>query len=389
MYDTANLSSNMKKYRKALGLTQTELAKKLFISTQSISKWETGLSFPDIKNLCMLASALCVTTDDLLRSNIRSDKNAMIAIDGGGTKTEFILFYETGEILGRIVLKGSNPNTYGIENATATLREGIDSLLRICPTVTAIYAGIAGCGIAENREAVLSFLRTQYTQIPFIKVQTDIINVIYTAENTENCIAAVSGTGCAVYVKIGESLRRLGGWGYLFDRGGSAYDIGRDGLVAALAERDGLGEKTAITALIEKSLGASVIDKIPTFYSRGNEYIASFAKYVFEAYETGDTVAAKIIQATADRIAALINHAIKSCGANGNTLLAGGMIEAQADVLLPLIKAKLNKKATVSLSAMPQILGAAVCCTKAFAVYEQSMRGKLMLEYTKITEQEK
>ena len=348
MYDISNFASNMRKYRKAMGLTQTELAKKLFISTQSISKWETGLSFPDIKNLCLLASALSVTTDDLLSSRNTDGKTAMIAIDGGGTKTEFVLFLETGEILGRTVLKGSNPNTYGFESATATLREGIDTLLRIFPTVNAIYAGIAGCGIPENQEAVSSFLHSQYKSIPFIKVQTDIINVIYTAENTENCIAAVSGTGSAVYVKIGESLKRIGGWGYLFDRGGSAYDIGHDGLVAALSERDGIGEETAITPLVEEALGTSVVDKIPTLYSKGNEYIASFAKYVFEANKAGDTVAAKIISSTADRIAVLINHAIKSCGADGNVLLAGGMIEAQADVLLPLIKAKLNKKATVS-----------------------------------------
>lgn len=389
MYDISKLASNIRKYRKAAGITQTDLARKLFISTQSISKWETGLSFPDVKNLCMLADALFVTTDDLLYSCDPNEKPAMIAIDGGGTKTEFLLFLESGEILSRIVLKGTNPNTHGIENATSTLREGIDTLFRICPTVSAIYAGIAGCGLSENRNAIVASLRTRYTSIPLIKIQSDINNVIYTAEDTENCIAAICGTGSAVYVKKGESLRRLGGWGYLFDRGGSAYDIGREALIAALAESDGIGEKTVITQLIEKALGSPVFDKIPALYSHGNEYIASFAKYVFEAYKMGDAVAAKIITETADRIAMLINHAIINLGSDGNTLLAGGMIEAQADILLPMIKEKLHKKARASLSAMPQILGAAICCTKTFASYKPSMRDRLILEYTKIISSEK
>ncbi len=386
MYDTSNFASNMRKYRKAAGLTQTDLAKKLFISTQSISKWETGLAFPDLKNLCLLTNALSVTIDDLVRRSRDDENNALIAIDGGGTKTEFLLFLETGEIIERIVLKGSNPNTYGLENAEATLCEGIDALLRTCPTVNAIYAGIAGCGIPENQAAVTSFLRLQYASVPFIKVQTDILNVIYTAESTENCIAAVCGTGSAVYMKSGENFKRIGGWGYLFDSGGSAYDIGHDALVAALAEGDGIDDKTIITELIENELDAPVAEKIPLLYSKGNEYIASFARFVFEANAKGDEVAAKIISRTTDRISELINHAIRQSGTT-NVLLAGGMIEAQAEVLLPLIRTKLNKKATISLSAMPQILGAAICAVKTFANFTPELRGNLILGYTEVCEQ--
>ena len=388
MYDISNLAINMKKFRKAAGITQAELADKLFISTQSISKWETGLSLPDVKNLCILAESLSVTTDDLLRPQVPSDRTAMIAIDGGGTKTEFLLFCESGEIVDRLVLKGSNPNTYGLESASATLREGIDLLIRSCPAVSAIYAGIAGCGIPENQAAIAGMLKSRYTNIPFIKVQSDIPNVIYTSDKTDNCIAAVCGTGSAVYTKVGEEIRRIGGWGYLFDRGGSAYDIGRDGLTAVLAERDGIGERTAITPLIENALGASVMESIPTIYARGNEYIASFARYVFEAYKEGDKVAERIISSTVDRITELINLAIKSHGCTGHTILAGGMIEAQANILLPLIRARVNKKANVTLSSMPQILGAAICCTKNFAVYSLEMRNKLVLEYSRITASE-
>ncbi len=385
MYEVSNLAANIRIHRKALGITQTELAKKLFISTQSISKWETGLSFPDVENLCLLASALSVSMDDLLGSRKGNDEHTLIAIDGGGTKTEFLLYCESGEILSRVVLKGTNPNVCGVENACAVLREGIDALLRVCPTASVIYAGIAGCGLCETRDAISAFLSSTYMTISKIQVSTDILNVIYTSEKSDNCIAVISGTGSAVYAKCHDTMHRIGGWGYLFDQGGSAYDIGHDGLVAALAENDGIGESTAITKIIERALGAPVPDKLSQIYNGGNEYVASFAKCVFEAYEMGDKIAARIIENSAERLACLINRAMKEYSYDGNVILAGGLIKAQADIMIPLIRAKLPKRATLHLAALPQILGAAIGGVKTFGGYTYAMRERLLLEYAKIT----
>lgn len=54
------------KRRKELGLTQQQLAEKLFISDKVVSKWETGKSIPDTAILVELAKALDVTVNDLL-----------------------------------------------------------------------------------------------------------------------------------------------------------------------------------------------------------------------------------------------------------------------------------------------------------------------------------
>lgn len=52
--------------RKRLGLTQRELAGRLYVSCQAVSKWETGLSLPDVGLLIPLAEALEVTVTELL-----------------------------------------------------------------------------------------------------------------------------------------------------------------------------------------------------------------------------------------------------------------------------------------------------------------------------------
>ena len=52
--------------RKELGLTQEELAEKLFVSGKTISNWETGKTTPDIDNVIFLSNYLKVSLNDLL-----------------------------------------------------------------------------------------------------------------------------------------------------------------------------------------------------------------------------------------------------------------------------------------------------------------------------------
>lgn len=59
--------SNIAVRRKALGMTQEQLAAKLGISAPAVSKWETGSSYPDITLLCPLARALGINVDTLLQ----------------------------------------------------------------------------------------------------------------------------------------------------------------------------------------------------------------------------------------------------------------------------------------------------------------------------------
>ena len=53
--------------RKEKHLTQKELAERLFISDKAVSKWERGLSMPNVSMLIPIAEALGVTVTELLR----------------------------------------------------------------------------------------------------------------------------------------------------------------------------------------------------------------------------------------------------------------------------------------------------------------------------------
>ena len=59
------ISQNIAAFRKAKGYTQEQLGELLGVSNQAVSKWETGVSYPDVMLLPNIAEALGVTLNDL------------------------------------------------------------------------------------------------------------------------------------------------------------------------------------------------------------------------------------------------------------------------------------------------------------------------------------
>ena len=61
-----DFSEKLQELRKQKGLTQEELAQKLYVSRTAISKWESGRGYPSIDSLKEIAKFFCVTVDQLL-----------------------------------------------------------------------------------------------------------------------------------------------------------------------------------------------------------------------------------------------------------------------------------------------------------------------------------
>lgn len=67
-------SKNLKTLRKQKGFSQEELASRLHVVRQTISKWEKNLSVPDADTLIRLAEILEVSVSELLGSKIETEK---------------------------------------------------------------------------------------------------------------------------------------------------------------------------------------------------------------------------------------------------------------------------------------------------------------------------
>ena len=77
MMDLNKISSFIKNKRKELGITQEELAERLFVTEKAISRWETGRGTPDISLLLPLSKELNIDVSELLNGeeNINANNN--------------------------------------------------------------------------------------------------------------------------------------------------------------------------------------------------------------------------------------------------------------------------------------------------------------------------
>lgn len=74
MLDNIKIGNFITEKRKALGLTQQQLADRLNISFQAVSKWENGTTYPNIELLKDLATVLGVSVDEILAGCERDDE---------------------------------------------------------------------------------------------------------------------------------------------------------------------------------------------------------------------------------------------------------------------------------------------------------------------------
>lgn len=68
------LSGQIKKYRDMLGLSQEELAEKIFVTRQSVSNWENGKTYPDLQSLLRLSDLFNLSLDELIKGDIETMK---------------------------------------------------------------------------------------------------------------------------------------------------------------------------------------------------------------------------------------------------------------------------------------------------------------------------
>ena len=64
-----NLGNRIKTEREKLNISQDDLAKKMDISRQAISKWETGSSYPDIEKILRLSEIFNLSLDELVKGD--------------------------------------------------------------------------------------------------------------------------------------------------------------------------------------------------------------------------------------------------------------------------------------------------------------------------------
>lgn len=282
-----------------------------------------------------------------------------IAIDSGGTKTDAVLFDETGHICKRSLTRGCNSMDIGLENAKSHLLSVVKELVDSIPNhekLTALYSGVAATDYYNGE--IGKYVQSFYPDIS-MRFEDDAVNLISGTVGHINACAIVCGTGSSLYARIDGKIIHLGGWGYLIDTGGSGYSLGRDALYECFRYCDGRGPKTLMYDLIKEQMGIAPENNIPGIYSGGRPYIASFANVVFSARKKGDPIAERVFQKNVYSLAELTFAVEKWFGDTYKCVLGGGIFSAFPEYAEEL-KRQCSPLAELIRATVPPILGGVI-----------------------------
>lgn len=349
-------SSNLKSLRLKAGLSRAALAKMISYSEKSIEKWEMTSALPPVSIVSKLAKIFGVTVDNILYSS-KVEIKYILGIDGGGTKTEFLLSKLNGEKVDSLLLGSSNPVDIGIEKSISVLKRGIEE---ICSGINrkeiSVFAGLSGGSTGSNKKEIENFLLT----MNFGKYAngSDTENALELALGGEDGVAVIMGTGIIALAQKNKERKRVGGWGYLIDKGGSGFNFGSDALDSALKALDGRGGSVLLKDLIEEKIGMPLDASIGDIYLKGKTYIASFAECVFKAFEQGDSEAQRIIEQNVSEVVKIITSANNFFDKKDVKIVICGGLSNQKEILSRYFDKYLNKDIKITFNNEAMVKGA-------------------------------
>ncbi|TXT49908.1 MAG: BadF/BadG/BcrA/BcrD type ATPase, partial [Spirochaetes bacterium] len=246
----------------------------------------------------------------------------IFGIDGGGTSARLSAESLDGIETAKLETLSMNPRSVGWEGTRLSLRLLFRALKEEesfpLDSCAAGFAGVAGIGRTGDREKFLAILREETGLTCPLEADTDALPALVGALGSREGILLIAGTGSiALGSRISNPvLVRSGGWGHILGDEGSAYDVGRRGIAAALRYRDKRGQQTLLLDFMLAHFGISdPFLMIPEVYENFDKAkIAGFASQVGRARDAGDKVAEGIFESVAQELADLVVSVAEEIG---------------------------------------------------------------------------
>lgn len=254
------------------------------------------------------------------------EQQYIFAVDGGGTKTDFVIVNQDGKILGQQKIGPSNLYSRSYREIKRDWVKGLKQVIKKAKMPARATFTAAGIGIAGLDNKAMKQVAHKLTKevlgfrLP-PKKKLHIVNdtvIGFWSGCTDYCgagIGIVGGTGSNCYGmnKKGEEYW-VSGLGHILADQGGGYEIGMNALKAVVKSADGRGPKTILEQMVLRHFKEKdVRDLIPHIYNKpfGKKQAAQIALFVEEAAIKGDKVAKKIAEDAADELILMVETVAK------------------------------------------------------------------------------
>jgi N-acetylglucosamine kinase len=234
-----------------------------------------------------------------------------LGIDGGGSKTSFLLVDEYYNEICHVQTGPSNYLSVGPETASESITQGIQ---RLTEKPDIVCAGFAGAGRPDSLAFYRELLQSLVPGAQII-IESDAFVASIGSIGIDPGVLLIAGTGSIVIGRDkNRTMFRVGGWGPHFGDEGSGYWIGREAVRAALNSLDTLAP-TEFTERIAANLGLKAISEVVGAWASGKVGVPEIAGLFPEVVSTYPAEPAKrILTEAASHLKTLVETASKRTG---------------------------------------------------------------------------
>lgn len=271
-----------------------------------------------------------------------------LGVDGGGSKTLFLLIDETGKVLGSHAEGTAYYPEIGLEALKKLLARGIGQILRQASLTTAdlsfAFLGLPAYGEDSALLATLDTAPASVLPTGRYRCGNDMVCGWAGALAGADGISVVAGTGSIAYGEYAGRGARAGGWGELFSDEGSAYWIAREGLRLFSRMSDGRVARGALYELMRKHFVLqNDLDLCAAIYGKRlaqRSQFAQLSQLIVEAARAGDAAARTLFLQAAAELAEIVDAVRGQLQVPAETRLSvscfGGMFESNDLLRAPL-----------------------------------------------------
>jgi N-acetylglucosamine kinase-like BadF-type ATPase len=293
----------------------------------------------------------------------------IVAVDGGGTKTDAVALTREGRIVARRRSAGSSPHFEGLARSV----EIVDALVRDVAggaPIRHVDLYLSGLDLPIEIERYSDAVGSMAWAQRGLVIENDLFAVLRSGTDEPDAVAVVCGSGVnAVGVRADGATVRFPSLGHLSGDWGGGSGLGPEALWHAARDIDGRGERTTLTSAICVELGVGTVAELIEqlhFGERDDADLYSLAPVIFAEAAAGDAVARGLVERQADELVAFVRAIVSRLELAdhefpvvlGGSILQGG--HALLDDRVVAGVAAIAPRARIVMPDAPPILGAAI-----------------------------
>ncbi len=304
---------------------------------------------------------------------------AVLAIDGGNSKTDLALVAADGTLLAGVRGRGASAQSLGLEESLRILGDLVAAAARGAGIAAGGTGGallaahtcafLAGADLPEEEDRLAEALRLRGWSAT-THVGNDTFAVLRAGTLRDWGVAVTCGAGinCVGVAPDGRTTRFLA-LGRITGDWGGGYGIGIEMMWWAMRAEDGRGPQTALREAVAAHFGVAAAHDVAVKHHLGeitDEDLAQLTYVLFEVAAAGDTVAREIVARQAEEVVLMAVAAMRRLGLlhmDTDVVLGGGMLAARDPLLVSEIETRLRgyaPRAAPRFASLPPIAGAAL-----------------------------